>query len=41
MQHSISDRESNHQIIKDFISNFIGSLSGKAFNFALGLMLLD
>lgn len=41
MQHSISDRESNQQIIKDFISNFIGSLSGKAFNFALGLMLLD
>lgn len=41
MQHSISDRESNQQIIKDFISNFISSLSGKAFNFALGLMLLD
>ena len=41
MQHSISDNESNQQIIKDFISNFIGSLSGKAFNFALGLMLLD
>lgn len=41
MQHSISDSESNQQIIKDFISNFIGSLSGKAFNFALGLMLLD
>lgn len=41
MQHSISDRVSNQQIIKDFISNFIGSLSGKAFNFALGLMLLD
>lgn len=41
MQHSISDHESNQQIIKDFISNFIGSLSGKAFNFALGLMLLD
>ena len=41
MQHSISDNESNQQIIKNFISNFIGSLSGKAFNFALGLMLLD
>lgn len=41
MQHNISDSESNQQIIKDFISNFIGSLSGKAFNFALGLMLLD
>ena len=41
MQHSISDNESNQQIIKDFISNFIGSLTGKAFNFALGLMLLD
>ena len=40
MQHSISDNESNQQIIKDFISNFIGSLSGKAFNFALGVMLL-
>ena len=31
----ISDQMSNRQIIKDFIS------SGKAFNFALGLMLLD
>ena len=41
MQHNISDSESNQQIIKDFISNFIGSLSGKAFNFALDLMLLD
>ena len=41
MQHNISDSESNQQIIKDFISNFIGSLSSKAFNFALGLMLLD
>ncbi len=32
---------SNRQIIKDFISSFISSLSGKAFNFSLGLMLLD
>ena len=37
----ISDQMSNRQIIKDFISSFISSLSGKAFNFALGLMLLD
>lgn len=37
----ISDEMSNRQIIKDFISSFISSLSGKAFNFALGLMLLD
>ena len=37
----ISDKMSNRQIIKDFISSFISSLSGKAFNFALGLMLLD
>lgn len=37
----ISDQMSNKQIIKDFISSFISSLSGKAFNFALGLMLLD
>lgn len=41
MKNIISDRNSNKQIIKDFISNFIGSLSGKSFNFALGLMLLD
>ena len=41
MKNLISDRISNKQIIKDFISNFIGSLSGKSFNFALGLMLLD
>ena len=41
MKNMISDRISNKQIIKDFISNFIGSLSGKSFNFALGLMLLD
>ena len=31
----ISDQMSNRQIIKDFISSFISSLSGKAFNFAL------
>lgn len=37
----ISDQMSNRQIVKDFISSFISSLSGKAFNFALGLMLLD
>ena len=37
----ISDQMSNRQIIKDFISSFISSLSGKAFNFSLGLMLLD
>ena len=37
----ISDKMSNRQIIKDFISSFISSLSGKSFNFALGLMLLD
>lgn len=41
MKNIISDSISNKQIIKDFISNFIGSLSGKSFNFALGLMLLD
>ena len=41
MKNIISDRISNKQIIKDSISNFIGSLSGKSFNFALGLMLLD
>jgi transport protein len=41
MKNIISDRISNKQIIKDFISNFIGSLSGKSFNFTLGLMLLD
>lgn len=41
MKNIISDCISNKQIIKDFISNFIGSLSGKSFNFALGLMLLD
>ncbi|WP_346743521.1 MFS transporter [uncultured Streptococcus sp.] len=41
MKNIISDRVSNKQIIKDFISNFIGSLSGKSFNFALDLMLLD
>ena len=41
MKNMISDRISNKQIMKDFISNFIGSLSGKSFNFALGLMLLD
>lgn len=41
MKNIISDHISNKQIIKDFISNFIGSLSGKSFNFALGLMLLD
>lgn len=41
MKNIISDRISNKQIIKDFIGNFIGSLSGKSFNFALGLMLLD
>ena len=37
----ITDQMSNRQIIKDFISSFISSLSGKAFNFSLGLMLLD
>ena len=37
----ISDQMSNRQIIKDFISSLISSLSGKAFNFSLGLMLLD
>ena len=41
MKNIISDRISNKQIIKDFISNLIGSLSGKSFIFALGLMLLD
>ena len=41
MKNIISDRVSNKQIIKAFISNFIGSLNGKSFNFALGLMLLD
>ncbi|MBO9164857.1 MFS transporter [Lactiplantibacillus pentosus] len=37
----ISNRQSNAQIIKAFISNFISSLSGKMFSFGLGLMLLD
>lgn len=32
----ITDQMSNRQIIKDFISSFISSLSGKAFNFSLG-----
>lgn len=41
MENRISDRMSNHQIVKDFVSNFIGSLSGKTFYFTLGLMLLD
>lgn len=37
----ITNRESNIQISKDFLSNFISSLSGKMFSFGLGLMLLD
>lgn len=41
MEELISDFASNKQIAKASISNFIGSLSGKAFNFALSLMLLD
>ena len=41
MEELISDFVSNKQIAKASISNFIGSLSGKAFNFALSLMLLD
>lgn len=41
MEELISDFASNKQIVKASISNFIGSLSGKSFNFALSLMLLD
>ncbi|MCY7168873.1 enterobactin exporter EntS [Streptococcus gordonii] len=41
MEELISDFASNKQIAKASISNFIGSLSGKSFNFALSLMLLD
>ncbi|RXT27193.1 MFS transporter [Lacticaseibacillus chiayiensis] len=37
----ITDRESNRQIIKDFSSNLIGSLSGGMFSFGMGLMLLN
>lgn len=41
MAHVISDKESNRQILKDFLSTFLSSLSGKAFNFGLGIMLLE
>lgn len=37
----ITNRESNEQIWKDFISNLIGSLSGGMFSFGMGLMLLN
>lgn len=38
---TISDRQSNLQIFKDFSSNLIGSLSGEMFSFGMGLMLLN
>lgn len=37
----ITDQESNRQIIKDFSSNLIGSLSNGMFSFGMGLMLLN
>lgn len=37
----ISDNDSNIQILKSFISDFISSLSSKSFSSGLGLMLLD
>lgn len=37
----ISDTASKQQIVKDFLSTFLSSLSGKAFNFGLGIMLLE
>ncbi|SEF23277.1 MFS-type transporter involved in bile tolerance, Atg22 family [Streptococcus gallolyticus] len=37
----ISDNDSNIQILKSFISDFISSLSSKSFSLGLGLMLLD
>ncbi|KAL3947710.1 MFS transporter [Lentilactobacillus hilgardii] len=36
----ITNRQSNHQIMKDVASNFISSLSGGMFSLAMGLMLL-
>lgn len=38
---TITNKESNEQIWKDFISNLIGSLSGGMFSFGMGLMLLN
>lgn len=35
----ISDNDSNIQILKSFISDFISSLSSKSFSLGLGLML--
>jgi MFS transporter, DHA3 family, macrolide efflux protein len=40
-QVTISNHESNVQLIKDIVSNFIGSLTGKMFSFGLGIMLLN
>ncbi|SES11168.1 MFS transporter [Streptococcus gallolyticus] len=37
----ISDNDSNIQILKSFISDFISPLSSKSFSLGLGLMLLD
>ncbi|MGO2953147.1 MAG: MFS transporter [Lactobacillus sp.] len=37
----ISNQESNRQILKDFSSNLLGSLSGGMFSFGMGLMLLQ
>ena len=37
----ISDTASKQQIVKDFLSTFLSSLSGKAFNSGLGIMLLE
>lgn len=37
----ISNKDSSIQILKDFTSNLIGSLSGGMFSFAMGLMMLN
>ncbi|MFT8555721.1 MFS transporter [Liquorilactobacillus hordei] len=38
---SITNRESDIQIFKDVLSNFIGTLSGSMFTYGMGYMLLD
>ncbi|WP_239985495.1 hypothetical protein [Liquorilactobacillus hordei] len=38
---SITNRESDIQIFKDVLSNFIGTLSGSMFIYGMGYMLLD
>ncbi|WEV51224.1 hypothetical protein OZX69_00430 [Lactobacillus sp. ESL0731] len=38
---TITNYESNLQIVKDFSSNLIGTLSGDMFSFGMGLMLLN